>query len=46
MRPGSYFEILEHGPPLAVKAASFAAAAFLVLLAAIPVLALGAAVVA
>ncbi|MGE0742344.1 MAG: hypothetical protein AB7O98_13465 [Hyphomonadaceae bacterium] len=41
-----YADALEHGSPLAVKAASFAIATLLVLLVAVPVLAVGAAVVA
>lgn len=43
---GLYLDILEHGSPLAVKVASIAVSALLVLLVAVPVLAVGAAVVA
>jgi len=43
---GFYLDILEHGSPTAVKIASFAVSAILVLLVALPVLAVGAAVVA
>ncbi len=43
---GLYIDALEHGTPLAVRAASVAVAALLVLLVAVPVLAVGAAVVA
>lgn len=43
---GLYIDALEHGAPIAVKTASVAVATLLVLLVAIPVLALGAAVVA
>lgn len=43
---GLYIDALEHGTPLAVKAASIAIATLLVLLVAVPVLAVGAAVVA
>ena len=43
---GLYTYALENGTPLAVKAASVAVATLLVLLVAVPVLALGAAVVA
>jgi hypothetical protein len=43
---GLYIDALEHGSPLALKAASFAASALLVLLVAIPVLAVGARIVA
>lgn len=43
---GFYLDILENGTPLAVKAASIAVAAVLVLLVALPVLAIGAAVIA
>ena len=43
---GFYLDILERGSPLAVKVASVAVSALLVLLVAIPVLAVGAAVVA
>jgi len=42
MRNGLYIDILEHGTPLAVKAASVAVSALLVLLVALPVLAVGA----
>lgn len=41
-----YRDALEHSAPLPVKAASFAASALLVLLIAIPVLAVGAQIVA
>ncbi len=41
---GLYIDALEHGTPLAVKAASIAVATLLVLLVAVPVLAVGAAV--
>lgn len=41
-----YFDFLEHGTPAAVKAASIAVAAVLFLIVALPVLAVGAAVVA
>lgn len=43
---GLNIDALEHGAPLAVKAASIAVATLLVLLVAVPVLAVGAAVVA
>lgn len=43
---GLYLDALEHGTPAAVKAASIAVATLLVLLVAVPVLAVGAAVVA
>ena len=43
---GLYLDVLEHGAPTAVKAASVAVAVLLVLLVALPVLAVGAAVVA
>jgi hypothetical protein len=43
---GLYIDALEHGTPLAVKAASLAVATLLVLLVAVPVLAVGAAVIA
>ncbi|MBK8545677.1 MAG: hypothetical protein IPL62_20410 [Caulobacteraceae bacterium] len=43
---GLYTDALENGTPLAVKAASVAVATLLVLLVAVPVLAIGAAVVA
>lgn len=43
---GLYIDALEHGTPLAIKAASLAVATLLVLLVAVPVLAVGAAVVA
>lgn len=46
MRGGFYLDVLEHGSPVAVKAASIAVAAVLFLLVALPVLAVGAAVVA
>lgn len=41
-----FFSVLEHGSPLAVKAASFAVSALLVLLVAVPVVAVGARIVA
>jgi hypothetical protein len=43
---GLYIDALEHGAPLAVKAASIAVAALLFLIVALPLLAVGAAVVA
>lgn len=43
---GLYVDALEHGAPLAVKAASIAVASLLILLVAVPLLAVGAAVVA
>ncbi|MEQ1492187.1 MAG: hypothetical protein ABL932_16715 [Terricaulis sp.] len=43
---GLYIDALEHGTPLAVKAASIAVATLLVLLVAVPVFAVGAAVIA
>jgi hypothetical protein len=46
MRGHPYLDILENGSPLAVKAASLVVAAILVLVVALPVLAVGAAVVA
>lgn len=45
MHRGLYIDALEHGAPLAIKAASIAVATLLVLLVAAPVLAVGAAVV-
>jgi len=45
MHRGLYIDALEHGAPLAIKAASIAVATLLVLLIAAPVLAVGAAVV-
>lgn len=42
MRNGFYLDALEHGAPWAVKAASIAASALLVLIVALPVLAVGA----
>lgn len=42
---GFYIDALEHGTPLSIKAASVAVATLLVLLVAVPVLAVGAAVV-
>ena len=42
MRNGLYIDALEHGAPLAVKAASVAVSALLVLIVALPVLAVGA----
>ncbi|MGE0597390.1 MAG: hypothetical protein AB7P07_13585 [Hyphomonadaceae bacterium] len=41
-----YLHILEHGTPLAVKAASVAVSTLLVLIIALPVLAVGARIVA
>ena len=41
-----YLDALEHGSPLVIKAASFAVSALLVLLVAIPVLAVGARIIA
>lgn len=46
MHRGLYIDALEHGTPLAIKAASVVVATLLVLLVAVPMLALGAAVVA
>lgn len=46
MRNGLYINTLEHGAPLFVKVASLAASTVLYLIIALPVLALGAAVVA
>ncbi len=46
MRGHPYLDILENGTPFAVKAASLVVAALLVLVVALPVLAVGAAVVA
>jgi hypothetical protein len=43
---GFYLEILEHGAPLAVKAANIAASAVLVLIVALPILAVAARIVA
>ena len=43
---GFYLDVLENGSPTAVKAASFAAAALLVLIVALPVLAVGARILA
>jgi hypothetical protein len=43
---GLYFDVLEHGSPLARKAAHFALAFALVLIVALPVLAVGARIVA
>ena len=45
MHRGLYIDALEHGAPLAIKAASVAVAALLVLRVAVPVLAVSAAVV-
>jgi hypothetical protein len=42
MRNGLYIDALEHGTPLAVKAASVAVSALLLLIVALPVLAVGA----
>jgi hypothetical protein len=46
MHRGIYIDALEHGTPLSIKAASIAVAAVLFLIVALPVLAVGAAVVA
>jgi hypothetical protein len=46
MRFAPYLDVLENGAPLAVKVASVAVAAVLFLIVALPVLAVGAAVVA
>lgn len=46
MHRGLYIDALEHGTPLTIKAASIAVASLLVLLVALPLLAVGAAVVA
>lgn len=46
MRGYPYLDILENGTPFAVRAASLAVAAILVLVVALPILAVGAAVVA
>ena len=46
MHRGLYIDALEHGTPLAVKAASIAVSAALFLLVALPVLAVAAAVAA
>lgn len=42
MRNGLYIDALEHGTPLAVKVASVAVSTLLVLIVALPVLAVGA----
>ncbi|MBI3437449.1 MAG: hypothetical protein HY054_02130 [Proteobacteria bacterium] len=42
MRNGLYIDALEHGTPLVVKAVSVAVSALLVLVVALPVLAVGA----
>ena len=42
MRKGLYIDALEHGTPFSVKAASIAVSALLVLIVALPVLAVGA----
>lgn len=42
MRNGLYIDALEHGAPLKVKAASVAVSALLVLIVALPILAVGA----
>jgi len=44
-RHALYLDVLENGSPLAIKAASFAVSALLVLLVAVPVLAVGARIV-
>lgn len=41
-----YLKILDHGSPLAVRAASFAVSALLVLIVAAPILAVGSRIVA
>lgn len=46
MQRGPYLGALEHGAPLSIKAASIAVAAVLFLIVALPVLAVGAGVVA
>ncbi|MEZ5961845.1 MAG: hypothetical protein R3C30_15700 [Hyphomonadaceae bacterium] len=46
MRSVPYISALEHGAPLAVKAASIAVSTVLFLIVALPLLAIGAAVVA
>ena len=46
MTQGFYLDVLEHGSPLAVKVASIAVSTVLFLIVALPILALGAAVVA
>ncbi|MBY0562931.1 MAG: hypothetical protein K2P58_01995 [Hyphomonadaceae bacterium] len=46
MRHALYLAVLENGTPLAVKIASIAVSAVLVALVAVPILAVGAAVVA
>lgn len=46
MHRSLYIDALEHGAPLTIKAASIAVASLLVLLVALPLLAVGAAVVA
>ncbi len=46
MRGHFYLDALEHGTPLTVKAASIAVATVLFLIVALPILAVGAAVVA
>ncbi|WP_156767767.1 hypothetical protein [Candidatus Viadribacter manganicus] len=46
MRPGPYISALEHGAPLPVKIASVAISTLLFLIVALPLVAIGAAVVA
>ncbi len=46
MRHGLYIDALEHGAPLTVKIASIAVSTLLLLLVAVPLLAVGARVVA
>lgn len=46
MRPGPYISALEHGAPLTVKIASVAISTLLFLIVALPLIAIGAAVVA
>lgn len=46
MRNSLYIDALEHGTPLTIKVASLAVSALLFLIVALPVLAVGAAVVA
>lgn len=45
MRTGLYIDALEHGSPIAVKAASVAVSAILFLIVALPLLAVGARIV-
>ena len=46
MRPGPYISALEHGAPLTVKITSVAVSTVLFLIVALPLIAIGAAVVA